>query len=172
MYSTYLFIYFWADSSMNITCIPVQGFLNALDRTAVFSVSDVKMCCQPPRGNPFHKSRADSPALGWVWVDNMALEALRGSQGNNWGWSDQSATQDDLRTPAGRNPITAATDSDRWVRRSAPPQHKSQGIEVTGEKSPSERFTAHVRFCFLRLASTKTLPHLPKAFSLLVLFLM
>lgn len=84
----------------------------------------------------FNQCGSGSLALGWVWADNVALEAMRGSWGNNWLWSDQSATQDDLRTPAGRNPITAATDSDRWVQCSAQSQHKSQAIEVTGKKSP------------------------------------
>lgn len=84
-----------------------------------------------------------------VWADNMTLEAMGG--GGEAFRSDQSTTQDDLRTPAGCNPITTATDSDRWVHDSTPPWCKSQAIEVTGG-NPLYRFTALVCFCFVHTA--------------------
>lgn len=64
-----------------------------------------------------------------LWADDVVLEAVKR-------WSDQSATQHDLKTPAGCNPIIAATDSDRRAPCNAPPQHKNKAIKVGGRKIP------------------------------------
>lgn len=128
------------------------------NRCVCFGCLGMWRCAAAVLREELYSRRAHSPAH-WVLADNVALEAMRGSWGNNWHWSDQSATQDDLRTPAGRNPIIAATDSDRWVQSSAPPQHKSRAIEVTGEEKqipPLDKFTAHVRFCFLHSPHLQT----------------
>lgn len=92
-----------------------------------------------------------------VWKNNMALQAMGELQRDNWHKTDQSATHDDLRTPAGCNPIIATADSDRWVQRSAPPQNKSQAIDVTGRKKNPLSFTERARFCSIPTASPKTL---------------
>lgn len=103
-------------------------------------------------------TQAERTLRHWVRVANMLLEAMRASWENNWRWSDQSATQNDLRTPAGRNPITVATASDRWVQRKAPPQDKSQAIEVMlKQKSP----VRSVHSSFLLATCGNHLAHAP-----------